>query len=190
MAMTPIVQQTPFSAAAARQLRAGQAVLLSGVIYTARDAAHQRMAEQLDQGAPLPLDLTDQILFYVGPTPAAPGRVLGAAGPTTAGRMDAYAPRLITECGLRGMIGKGLRSAAVRAACQSHAAVYFGAIGGLGALLGQCVREAAVVAYPDLGPEAIYRLVVDAFPVLVINDTVGGDAYLAGRACYASACHR
>ena len=133
----------------------------------------------------MPVDLTDQIIFYVGPTPAPPGRPIGAAGPTTAGRMDRAAPRLIAECGLRGMIGKGARAEAVHAACREFGAVYFGAIGGLGALLGQCVRAAEVVAYPELGPEAIYRLEVVDFPVIVVNDTVGGDAYAEGRARYA-----
>lgn len=179
--------------AVARDLRAGETVRLSGTILTGRDAAHRRLVETLDRGEPLPVSLTDQVIFYVGPTPAPPGWAIGAAGPTTAGRMDAYAPRLIAECGLRGMIGKGRRREPVRQACRDYGAVYFGAIGGLGALLGQCVVEAEVLAYPDLGPEAIYRFVVRDFPLVVINDTVGGDFYAAGRAQFARSvegCHR
>ncbi|MHB9110972.1 MAG: FumA C-terminus/TtdB family hydratase beta subunit [Armatimonadota bacterium] len=171
--------------AVARALRAGEMVRLSGTILTGRDAAHRRLVEALDRGEPLPVSLAGQVIFYVGPTPAPPGRAIGAAGPTTSGRMDAYAPRLIAEHGLRGMIGKGLRREPVRQACRDFGAVYFGAIGGLGALLGQCVVEAEVLAYPDLGPEAMYRFVVRDFPLVVINDTVGGDFYLEGRAQFA-----
>jgi fumarate hydratase subunit beta len=176
---------TPLTRAVVAQLRAGQSVSLSGTILTGRDAAHRRLVELLDRGEALPVSLVDEILYYVGPTPAPPGRPLGSAGPTTSGRMDAYAPRLITDCGLRGMIGKGIRSQAVREACRAYGAVYFGAVGGLGALLGQCVTAAEIVAYPELGPEAIYRLTVHDLPLLVVNDTVGGDAYLEGRARYA-----
>lgn len=178
----PRLIETPFTASVARSLRAGERVLLTGVLLTGRDAAHRRLVETLDRGETLPVSLTDQVIFYVGPTPAPPGFPIGAAGPTTAGRMDAYAPRLIAQCGLRGMIGKGMRREPVRAACREHGAVYFGAIGGLGALLGQCVQAAEVIAYPDLGPEAMYRLVVRDFPLLVVNDTAGGDAYAEGRA--------
>jgi len=177
---------TPFTDTAARALRAGDAVLLSGTILTGRDAAHRRLMELLDRGEPLPISLRDEIIFYVGPTPPPPGCPIGAAGPTTSGRMDAYAPRLIAECGLRGMIGKGARQAPVRQACRDHGAVYFGAIGGLGALLGRCVTTANIVAYPDLGPEAIYRLTVRDFPLVVVNDAHGGDAYLAGRALFST----
>ncbi|HEY3379265.1 MAG TPA: Fe-S-containing hydro-lyase [Armatimonadota bacterium] len=184
MKATPTLLQTPLTAEGARALRAGEHVLLSGVILTGRDAAHRRLIELLDRGEPLPVALRDAVIFYVGPTPAPPGRPIGSAGPTTAGRMDAYAPRLIAECGLRGMIGKGARSAAVRQACQEHDAVYFGAIGGLGALLGCCVTTAEIVAYPDLGPEAIYRLTVENFPLVVVNDCYGGDAYADGRRQY------
>ena len=185
MSLQSIPLTTPLTETAARGLRAGERVLLSGVLYTARDAAHRRLIEALERNEPLPVTLTDQVIFYVGPTPAPPGYPLGAAGPTTAGRMDRYAPRLIAASGLRGMIGKGVRQEAVRTACREYGAVYFGAIGGLGALLGQCVRAAEVVAYADLGPEAIYRLTVEAFPAIVVNDTVGGDAYAAGRARFA-----
>ncbi len=186
MTDTPIHLTLPLTEAAVRELRAGQAVLLSGTLLTGRDAAHRRLIELLDRDEPLPVSLRGETIFYVGPTPAPPGRPIGAAGPTTSGRMDAYAPRLIATCGLRGMIGKGQRSAAVRQACIEYGAVYFGAIGGLGALLGRCVTAAEVVAYPDLGPEAIYRLTVTDFPAIVINDTHGGDAYVDGRARWAA----
>ncbi|MHB9025246.1 MAG: FumA C-terminus/TtdB family hydratase beta subunit [Armatimonadota bacterium] len=180
-----MILNTPLTEPVLRALHAGDQVLLSGEVLTGRDAAHRRLIETLDRGETLPVSLAGQVLLYVGPTPAPPGRPIGAAGPTTSGRMDAYAPRLIRCCGLRGMIGKGLRSAAVRQACIEFGAVYFGAIGGLGALLGCCVRAAEVVAYPDLGPEAIYRLTIERFPLLVVNDVYGGDAYLEGRARYA-----
>jgi len=183
--VTTYILETPLTESVARGLRAGETVLLSGDILTGRDAAHRRLIETLDRGEALPVSLADQVIFYVGPTPAPPGRPIGAAGPTTAGRMDAYAPRLIAECGLRGMIGKGRRNAAVRQACREFGAVYFGAVGGLGALLGQCVVKAEILAYPDLGPEAIYRFTVREFPLVVINDTMDGDFYAAGRARFA-----
>ena len=176
----PVRLTTPLCDDDVIALRAGQRVLIVGVIYTARDAAHRRMAEALAQGEPLPFDVRGQIIYYVGPTPAPPGRVVGAAGPTTAGRMDAYAPRLVA-LGLKGMIGKGPRSEAVKAALQEHKAVYFGAIGGAGALLAKTIKSVELIAYKDLGTEAIRRLVVEDFPAIVINDCHGGDAYLAGR---------
>ena len=157
-------------------LRAGDSVLISGTLYTARDAAHGRMAEALERGEELPFDVRRQVIYYVGPTPAPPGRIIGAAGPTTAGRMDRYAPALL-ERGLKGMIGKGPRSEEVREAIKRHKAVYFGGIGGAGALLAQRVRSVEIVAYGDLGTEAIRRLEVEDFPVIVINDCHGGDAY-------------
>lgn len=174
----------PFTKETAQLLKAGQQVLISGVILTGRDAAHKRLISSLDAGEKLPVDFNDMIIFYVGPTPAPDGRPIGSAGPTTSGRMDAYAPRLIKEVGLRGMIGKGVRNAEVQLACQTHNAVYFGAIGGLGALLGKCVESAEVVAYEDLGPEAIYKLTVKDFPAVVINDCHGGDGYELGRLAY------
>lgn len=180
--VTPKILQIPFTTKVARSLHAGDELLLSGEMFTGRDAAHRRLVELLDQGVALPVDLRDAVIYYVGPTPAPPGRVIGSAGPTTSGRMDKYAPRLIAECGLRGMIGKGQRDATVREYCQQYNAIYFGAIGGLGALLGQCVRTAEVIAYPELGAEAIYRLTVENFPVVVVNDVYGEDLYLAGRA--------
>jgi len=177
----------PCAERVARTLHAGERVLISGTIVTGRDAAHRRLISLLDAGEPLPVELTDQIIYYVGPTPAPPGFPIGAAGPTTAGRMDAYTPRLIAECGLRGMIGKGQRRPEVRDACRTYGAVYFGAIGGLAALLSRCIITADIIAYPDLGPEAMYRLQVCNLPVIVINDTYGNDCYQEGRERYAQA---
>jgi fumarate hydratase subunit beta len=175
--------QTPLTDQDVAGLHAGDTVLLSGVIYTGRDAAHKRLYELLQSGKPLPMDIQGQVIYYVGPTPAKPGQVIGSAGPTTAGRMDAYAPLLI-EHGLRGMIGKGKRSEAVRDAMKRHKAVYFGATGGAAALLSRRIKKAEVVAYEDLGPEAIHRLEVEDFPVIVINDIHGGDLYEEGVETY------
>ncbi len=179
----PIELRTPLSATQVERLRAGDQVLLSGVVLTARDAAHERLARILTQSLPLPVELRDQVLYYCGPTPARPGRPIGSAGPTTASRMDPYTPALLAT-GLRGMIGKGRRSKEVREALRRHRAVYFGAVEGTAALLGERVRQAEVAAFPDLGPEAIYRLVVDRFPVVVVNDVQGGDLYEEGQARY------
>lgn len=175
---------TPLDEATARQLRAGDQVVISGLILTGRDAAHKRMVDTLRAGGELPVDLRDQIIYYVGPCPAPPGRVIGSAGPTTSGRMDAYAPLLIREKGLRGMIGKGGRSPEVIRAMQEAGAVYFLATGGAGALLARHIKKAVVVAYEDLGPEAIYRLEVEDFPVIVGIDCQGNDLYVSGRARY------
>ncbi len=164
-------------------LRAGEEVLLSGVVYAARDASHRRLIEALDQGKPLPFDLRGQTIYYLGPSPARPGRVIGSAGPTTSGRLDTYTPRLLAE-GLKGMIGKGNRSPEVKEAIKKYRAVYFGAIGGAGALLAKCIRKAEVIAYEELGAEAIRRLEVEDFPVIVINDPHGGDLYEEGRLRY------
>jgi fumarate hydratase subunit beta len=161
---------------ALRRLKAGRRVLLSGVVYTARDAAHKRMVEALEQGDELPIDLAGQVIYYAGPCPPAPGQVIGSLGPTTSGRMDAYAPRLCAA-GLRGMIGKGQRSTAVVQAIARYGAVYFVTIGGAGALLSQAVRKARVVAYADLGPEAVHRLEIVDFPALVGIDPLGRDMY-------------
>ncbi len=176
--------RTPLSAAQVEALRVGDHVLLSGVIYTARDAAHERLVGLLARGEPLPVDFRCQTIYYCGPTPARPGRPIGSAGPTTASRMDAYTPTLLAATALRGMIGKGRRSTEVKEAIRQHRAVYFGAVEGTAALLGERVREAEVVAFPDLGPEAIYRLVVERFPVIVVNDVHGGDLYEVGRERY------
>jgi len=167
---------TPLSEADVLPLRAGDVVYLTGSIYTGRDAAHKRLIDALDAGQPLPFDLTGAVIYYVGPSPARPGRPIGAAGPTTSYRMDSFAPRLI-ELGLRGMIGKGMRSSEVKASMVAHKAVYFGATGGAGALLGLRIKAAKVIAYEDLGPEAVRELTVENFPVLVINDSQGGDLY-------------
>jgi fumarate hydratase subunit beta len=166
-----------------KDLRAGDSLLLTGVIYTARDAAHKRMLEALDHGKPLPLDIKGATIYYMGPTPARPGKVIGSAGPTTSGRMDAYAPRLIAE-GLKVMIGKGSRSKAVKDAMMKYKAVYVGAIGGAGALLSGSIKKAEVIAYEDLETEALRRLEVEDFPVTVINDIYGGDLYEEGKAKY------
>jgi fumarate hydratase subunit beta len=171
---------TPLDKKTLCELRAGDEVIINGVIYTARDAAHKRIIDMLDKGEELPLDIKDQILYYVGPCPARPGEVIGSAGPTTSGRMDAYAPRLI-EMGLAGMIGKGLRSREVIASMVKHGAVYFGAIGGAGALIASKVVESEVIAFEDLGPEAIRRLVVKDFPATVIIDCLGNNLYDQAR---------
>jgi fumarate hydratase subunit beta len=161
------------------QLNIGDTVLVSGVIYTARDAAHKRLVDLLAKGEPLPMDLKGQIMFYVGPSPAAPGRVIGAAGPTTSYRMDSYAPTLI-KLGLKAMIGKGKRGAEVIEAMKTYKAVYLGATGGAGALISQRIKAAEVIAFPELGPEAVHRLEVENFPTMVINDCQGHDLYEQG----------
>ena len=173
----------PMSRETARTLKAGDSVLLSGVIYTARDAAHKRLCELAAQGKELPLDVQGATIYFVGPTPAKPGEVIGSAGPTTAYRMDAYSPTLI-DMGLTGMIGKGKRNDAVVDAMKTRGAVYFGAIGGCGALLSRCIKKAEVIAYEDLGAEAIRRLEVENFPVVVIIDSEGNNLYDTGRKNY------
>ena len=173
----------PMTREQARALRAGDSCLLSGVIYTARDAAHKRLCELIEQGKELPIDLRDSVIYFVGPTPAKPGEVIGSAGPTTSYRMDAYSPALIA-LGQTGMIGKGKRSDEVIEAMKTHGAVYFGAIGGCGALLGKCVKKRELVAYEDLGAEAICRLEVENFPVVVIIDSQGNNLYETGRKAY------
>ena len=173
----------PLSRTEARKLRAGDSCLISGVIYTARDAAHKRLCELVAKGEELPIDVKDTIIYFVGPTPAKPGQAIGSAGPTTSYRMDAYSPILI-EKGLTGMIGKGKRSPEVIEAMKKHGAVYFGAIGGCGALLSKCIKKAEVVAYDDLGAEAIRRLEVEDFPAIVVIDSLGNNLYETGRAEY------
>jgi len=179
----PIRLKTPLSDEDVRRLKIGDRVLINGVIYTGRDAAHKRLYDLLKEGKELPFDIHGQIIYYVGPTPARPGQVFGSAGPTTSYRMDAYAPALI-EKGLKGMIGKGMRSDAVKEAMKKHQAVYFAATGGAGALLAKKVKRAEVVAYEDLGPEAIRRLEVEDLPVIVINDVRGNDLYIEGERKY------
>lgn len=179
----PIVLRTPLSDANVEQLRIGDVVRICGAIYTARDAAHKKMIECIVGGAALPFDPAGQVIYYVGPTPARPGRVIGSAGPTTASRMDPYTPALI-ERGLKGTIGKGRRSQAVRDAMQKHRCVYFGALEGAAALIAQCVKSAEVIAYEDLGTEAIRLLIVAGFPAIVVNDAHGGDLYSEGQSRY------
>jgi len=174
---------TPLSDKMLQTLNIGDKVLISGIIYSARDAAHKRMVELLDRGEQLPIDLQGQIIYYVGPTPPKPGMVIGAAGPTTSYRMDPYAPRLI-ENGLKGMIGKGPRGPGVIEAIQKYKAVYFAATGGIGALISKTIKESDVVAYEDLGTEAIRRMVVENFPAVVVNDIDGNDLYTEGRKRY------
>ena len=173
----------PLSREEARKLKSGDSVLISGVIYTARDAAHKRLCELADKGQELPLDIKDSIIYYVGPTPAKEGQAIGSAGPTTSYRMDAYSPTLI-KLGETGMIGKGKRGPEVIAAMKEHGAVYFGAIGGCGALLSKCIKKAEVIAYDDLGAEAIRRLEVEDFPVVVVIDSEGNNLYETGRNAY------
>lgn len=179
----PISVKVPLSREEARKLKSGDSCLLSGVIYTARDAAHKRLCELIEQGKALPFDVEDSVIYFVGPTPAKPGEVIGSAGPTTSYRMDAYSPMLIAQ-GQTGMIGKGKRNDEVVAAMKEYGAVYFGAIGGCGALLSQCIKKAEVIAYDDLGAEAIRRLEVENFPVVVIIDSEGNNLYETGRRAY------
>jgi len=180
----PIQLTTPFSDDAVAGLNAGDAVVISGVLYTARDAAHERLHAMLQRGEPLPIDLRGQVIYYCGPTPPRPGRPIGAAGPTTATRMDLYTPALLAQ-GVKGMIGKGRRGPEVREALQQFRAVYFAAVEGTAALLGRRVLSADVIAFPDLGPEAVYRFVVDEFPVIVVDDIRGNNLYEIGRRQYA-----
>ncbi len=175
---------TPLTEEMVAQLRAGQTIEITGTIYVARDAAHKRMVETLDRGEKLPVDLSGQIVYYMGPSPTKPGKVIGSAGPTTSGRMDRYAPRLM-EIGLKGMIGKGLRLPPVKDAMQKYKAVYFAATGGAAALIAQRIKKAEVMAYEELGAEALQKLEVEDFPVIVVNDMYGGDAYEDGKKQYA-----
>jgi fumarate hydratase subunit beta len=174
---------TPLTDEMVSALRIGDKVFLSGIVYTARDAAHKRLIDLLDAGKTLPFEVKGQVIYYVGPSPAKPGRVIGAAGPTTSYRMDPYAPRLM-ELGLKGMIGKGKRAPVVKEAMVKHKAVYFGATGGAGALIAKTIMEVEVIAYEELGAEAIRRMVVENFPAVVINDTLGGDLYEEGIKAY------
>ncbi|WP_338825787.1 Fumarate hydratase class I, aerobic [Moorella thermoacetica] len=183
--MASKIIRTPLTDADVLDLRAGDQVFISGVIYTARDTAHKRLVQLLDRGEALPVNLQGQVIYYVGPAPAKPGRVIGSAGPTTSGRMDPYAPRLIAEAGLKGMIGKGFRSPEVKKAIVDHKAVYLAAVGGAGALIARSIKKARVVAYPELGPEALMELEVEDFPATVINDCYGTDLYEEATKKYA-----
>jgi len=179
----PIRLKPPLSDEDVKRLKIGDRILINGVVYTGRDAAHKRLFDLLKGGKDLPFDIKGQIIYYVGPTPAKPGQAFGSAGPTTSYRMDAYSPSLI-ERGLKGMIGKGMRSEAVKEAMKKYKAVYFAATGGAGALLAKRVKKAEVVAYEDLGPEAIRRLEVEDLPVIVVNDVQGNDLYIEGEKKY------
>lgn len=171
------ILQTPFTEEDIRDLHAGDTVLLSGIVYTGRDAAHKRLCSMLDKNETLPVDLQGQAIYFVGPCPAPPNRPIGSAGPTTSGRMDAYSPRIIAQCGLRAMIGKGDRSATVKEAMQKYGCVYFAATGGAGALIADSIVEAEVLAFDDLGPEAIYKLKLDSLPLVVAIDAHGKSLY-------------
>ncbi len=180
----PVVVHCPIEdPTALRQLQAGTPVRLSGTILTGRDAAHARLHDLIREGKPLPVDFTNQVLYYVGPAPRAPGQIVGAAGPTTASRMDPYTPELLA-LGLRATIGKGYRSDAVKAAMREHGAVYFGAVGGLGAILSRSIVAQRVLAFPDLGPEAIHQFEVRDFPAIVLIDALGHDFYQQNQAQY------
>ena len=173
----------PLTEELAKTLKAGDTVYLTGTVYTSRDAGHKRMCEALARGEELPFDPTDAVIYYVGPAPAKPGQVIGSAGPTTAGRMDAYAP-IMMSVGARGMIGKGYRLPEVVDAMKKYSGVYFGAIGGCGALLAKCVKSAELIAYEDLGAEALRKLYVEDMPLFVIIDSEGNNLYETGRAEY------
>jgi fumarate hydratase subunit beta len=174
----------PLSDADVERLQIGDRVLISGAIYTGRDAAHKRLIDLIQADRPLPIDIQGQIIYYVGPSPAKPGRPVGAAGPTTSYRMDAYAPKLI-RLGLKGMIGKGARNQEVKNAMVAFKAVYLAAIGGAGALMAQAIKKAEIIAYEDLGPEAIRKMEVEDFPAIVVNDVRGNDLYEEGVKKYA-----
>ena len=177
----PIRLTTPLSKEDVERLRAGDRVLLSGVVYTARDTAHKRLIAMLDRGEELPLDLDGQVIYYVGPSPSRPGEIIGSAGPTTSGRMDPYTPRLL-EAGVRATIGKGKRSQEVVDAMKQFGSVYLGAVGGVAALLARSVTACEIIGFPELGPEAVRRLEVTDFPLFVVNDTAGRDLYEEGAA--------
>jgi fumarate hydratase subunit beta len=185
--MSEVVKVTaPLSIEGARRLKAGDIVSISGEIFAARDAAHKLLVGLLKEGKELPFDIKEQTIYYVGPCPAKPGQVIGSAGPTTSGRMDAYAPELIKE-GLTGMIGKGQRSSEVIRAMVEYGAVYFGAVGGAGALLAKTIKKQEIIAFPELGPEALRKLTVENFPAIVIIDAQGNNLYDTGREIYKKA---
>jgi fumarate hydratase subunit beta len=173
----------PLTEKVIESLKSGNNLLLSGILYVARDGAHRRMIESLDKEESLPFDIKSQVIYYMGPSPAPSGKVIGSAGPTTSTRMDAYTPRLLAT-GLKGVIGKGVRSREVKEALKKFKAVYLAAVGGAGALISKTIIKSEVVAYPDLGPEAVLRLEVKDFPVTVINDIYGGDLYVEGKEKY------
>ncbi len=175
--------KTPLDNSTIEKLKAGDKVRISGILYTARDAAHKRLIEMVESGKNLPFDVKGQLLYYVGPTPAKPGQVIGSAGPTTSYRMDTYAPTLI-KMGLKGTIGKGSRSKEVINAMKEYKAVYFAAVGGAAALIAKTIKKVEIIAFEDLGPEAIRKMEVENFPAIVVNDTKGSDLYDIGREKY------
>lgn len=175
--------ETPLTIEKVESLHAGDQVLLSGTIYTGRDAAHKRFVEAIKNNEPLPFDPYDQVIYFVGPTPTKPGHIIGSCGPTTSYRMDAYSPTMLSK-GLRGMIGKGRRNNDVKEAMKQYKGVYFGAIGGAGAIIASCIKSCEIIAYEDLGPEAVRRLVVEDFPLTVVIDSEGHDLYEIGRQDY------
>ena len=177
--MTERRVSTPLNDDVVQQLRSGDKVLINGTIYTGRDAAHKRLVALLEKGEALPFDIQGQIIYFVGPTPARPGKPVGSAGPTTSYRMDAYSPQLIAQ-GLKGMIGKGARSPEVIEAMKKYKCVYMVAVGGAGALIAQSIKKSEVIAYEDLGPEAVRRMEVEDFPAVVVNDILGNDLYREG----------
>jgi fumarate hydratase subunit beta len=183
MAESPVLVTTPLDDEVVRSLRAGMRVLISGTIYTVRDAAHKRLVTALENGETPPFPLTGNVIYYVGPSPAQPGQIIGSAGPTTSSRVDPYTP-LLLQHGLKGMIGKGKRNAAVREAMQTHNAVYFVAVGGAAALISERIKAVKIIAYDDLGTEAIREMVVEDFPAAVGNDAHGGDLYEDGKKAY------
>jgi len=180
----PIVLKPPLTDADVEKLNIGEKIFITGVIYTGRDAAHKRLMDLIEKGEKLPVDLKGQVIYYVGPAPAKPGKPIGSAGPTTSGRMDAFSPRLM-EMGLKAMIGKGMRSQPVIDAMKKYKAVYLAATGGAASLIARSIKKAEVVAYEDLGPESISRLEVENFPCVVVNDTRGNDLYKEGAKKYA-----
>ncbi|MDO5564717.1 MAG: Fe-S-containing hydro-lyase [Eubacteriales bacterium] len=167
-----------------KELHSGDRVILNGTIYTGRDEAHEKLCDMLKNKEKLPVDLNGQVIYYVGPCPAKPGEVIGSCGPTTSGRMDKYAPTIMEQMGLKGMIGKGKRNEEVKEAMKKNICVYFAAIGGAGAMISNCIKEAEVIAFPELGPEAIYKLKVEDLPLTVINDCYGNDLYKDGISKY------
>ncbi|MBI2853254.1 MAG: Fe-S-containing hydro-lyase [Chloroflexi bacterium] len=181
--MKPVAIRSPLDDETISRLKSGDWVLITGIIYVARDAAHMKMIEALDRNEPLPFDVRGQTIYYMGPAPAKPGQPIGSAGPTTSGRMDSFTPRLLVE-GLKVMIGKGKRTQVVKDAMIKHRAVYLAAVGGAGALISRSIRKSEIIAYADLGPGAVLRLEVEDFPAIVVNDIYGGDLYQEGQAKY------
>ena len=174
---------SPFNDKTIADLKAGDQVLISGVMYVGRDAAHKRLVETMNKGEKMPFDVKGQVIYYMGPSPTKPGNVIGSAGPTTSGRMDAYTPRML-EAGLKGMVGKGLRTKDVKDAIKKYKAVYLAGVGGAAALIAKRIVKSEIIAYEELGPEALLRIEVKDFPAIVINDMYGGDLYEEGKAKY------